>query len=213
MAEIKSKLISDIELRVTGGKPSDDLGLPRKQISYWLDIVRDSLVANFLNDLIKRGLDVPIEYLEKETISLTSSGKGTLSKTPLAIRDDMGVVRVIDNEGRQLKKVSLHNEDWLSDLKYCKPVSDNLSYKRENQSIYVLGKDEYELSYDTVTVYYVSKYLGSGIEDSDEFKIDPILQDVLLEEVEQLAMREVYGTAQDLENDGEQDLNVQQPKK
>lgn len=217
----KSKLISDIELRVTGGKPSDDLALSRRQISYWLDLSRDALVGNYLNDIIKKGNPIPTDYLEKETFSvfegvdedddgLFESWKVSLSKTPLNLLKDRGIARVVTSNFQQVQKKDLSNIDWITDLSYCKADSDNLTYHREKNVLFIQGLNEYEVEYDKVTVYYVTSYKESPVDDIERFVIDDTLMDILLDEVEEIARRELYGSVQDLENDGEQDLTQPQ---
>ena len=218
MGVTKRKLISDIELRVTNAKPSDDLSLPKEQISYWLDVQRDALVANYLNDLGRKGQPISSEYLSKQVFtefdgvdvdgdSYVDDVSLLLDKKPLNLLNDAGIVRVVDNGFREYHKRDLHNIQWLKDLKYCQPDTDTLTYHRENLTLIVQGLVSALFNYDTVTVYYVTSYVAESPEFDDEFVIDENLLDILLEEVEMLARREIYETAEDLENDGEQDLN------
>lgn len=52
-----SQAISDIELRLYAGKPSDDADIPRSQIKYWLNGVNSSSVANWI--VSENGGEIP----------------------------------------------------------------------------------------------------------------------------------------------------------
>lgn len=49
--------ISDAELLIYGGKPSDDAEIPRRQIQQWLDIANSAAVANWIET--KNGGEIP----------------------------------------------------------------------------------------------------------------------------------------------------------
>ena len=76
MAVTKGQLISDIELRLTKGKPSDDIAIYRNQIAYWLDIERDNILTDILSDSIKKGNDIDPFYVESDLcLSLSISNQ------------------------------------------------------------------------------------------------------------------------------------------
>lgn len=214
----KGKLISDIELRLTMGKPSDDFELERSQIGHWLDILRDEFVKAILEKDIAGKKSINSFYITKEDClpavvddedcegDCLPEVKITLATMPMGLTDDKGIVRVATNAGHTVSRSTINMYDYLYDLPFSKPSEDNLVWRREGKSIYISGADLEDVDITYFTVYYVPQYSSQDIGEDAEFNVEGDLLSQILDEAEAIGRRQVYGSDEDLENDGEQDL-------
>lgn len=216
----KEKLISDIELRLTKGKPSDDLELERSQIGHWLDVVRDMLVQQTLNKSITAKDYVHPMYIEKETClaatmssesCLTSANQKaelTLSKSPIVLLKDRGIVRVTTSDYQRVDKLDVASIDIINDLPFSKPNQNNLAFYREGDKIIIEGISQHNVDLTNFIVYYIPQYTTNPVSESDEFIIAGHLIPVLLDEVENIGRRQIYNSLEDDSNDGDQNLDI-----
>ena len=100
----KKELISDIELRLTKGKPSDDFEVDKRQISFQLDIVRSALIKSKAKEESKDDfsdfvtLYEAVEvYEEDKAADDGESAMWVKSKLPedvMSLPEDMGVYSI-----------------------------------------------------------------------------------------------------------------------
>jgi hypothetical protein len=211
----REKLISDIELRLTKGKPSDDLELERSQIGHWVDAVRDELVTAQLNKSLRDGKSVNPIYVEKIpcleiqvdddtcTTDCYDIGYIELPNNPLGLYRDMGILKVATNENLTVHKTSVTGIELLKDLPFSKATKENLLYYRVGKKIYIEGISKKITNLEEFHVWYVPSYKDSNITDLEEYKIDDEVLPVLLDAVEEIGRRQLGGQ-EDLENDGNQ---------
>lgn len=206
-------LIDSIFLSVYGGNPSDDVALSREQVQFWLLQNRDMLVKAACDLQIKNGKPIDTVYVERETNEPTDIEDlpdwdeeddrifFTLTKRPMSLLKDQGVLKVITNEGLTVYKTTLERVETISDLKYAKPSPTNLVYYRTQQDINVLGLSPKNLTTTTFTTFYIPSLANQTLTEADDIKLQDDLAPVLLQAVEDIARRELFGI-QDTDNDG-----------
>src|SRR5688572_18273425 len=138
----KKQLIDDIILRVTKSAPSDDLELEPAQIAFWFDQVANTAVPDFLNKAIVDRLTIdPIFILVEDNKTATIEDITmledcddrvylTLTKIPMSLVNDYGIVRVITEEGTIVNNTPIEELDTINKLTFGKPNRENLLYSR-----------------------------------------------------------------------------------
>jgi hypothetical protein len=208
---VKDKLISDIELRITKGKPSDDLELERSLISHWLDIIRDELVFNEIKRDLKAGKGINAAYLERELAKEATTEDDTIeeqdryyisvSKTPMSIPKDAGIVKVQLTDGTPILPTTIRYLDVMEQLPYASPSFARPLYYRIDKKLYINGLGDNSAEDEYFNVYYIASYSNDEVAEDDDFKISDELLPALLDAVEDIARRERQSD-EDLENDG-----------
>lgn len=217
----KNQLISDIILRITAGKPSDDLEIEPSQVAFWINIVRDAIVKAYLDDKVEEGLSIDDYFVIQESCKPLNSETDPsidddkeriyirLKKVPMEVYKDRAVVRVITNEGSFINKGRLSTIDTIHHLNYAKPSITNLVYYRDGKTKLVIEGIPLELrDVVEIIVWYVPKEDLLCLADDDEVSIPNELLPEILQAVEDIARRELYGP-EDKENDGDQDIPVE----
>lgn len=218
MAATKDQLISDLILRVSGGKPADDLELERSQVAFWLSQAGNAVVKADLDKKIFNGDIIDSFYIEKleckdliREYSICSDGCDRLyvklDRAPIDLRDDSGIIRVKTSEGTKVEKTTLGEVDMISQMEFCKPSTENLVYYREGSKVVVMGIPKEMIGTVSLTIWYIPKLDIECLTEDAEVKIADYLIPLVLESAEEIARRQIYGP-QDLENDGQQDLNL-----
>jgi hypothetical protein len=212
----KLELISDIELRLYQGKPSDDSELPTSQISYWIDLYRDVVITDSLNDKIKKKEEVEPFYILKEEC-LTQTKETTacddddctefrysieLTNDVLPLVKDGGVVRVVNHKGSILAKTTQNDFDILSNLPFGGASTANQSFYRENKKIFISESTTVSSGLYSYHVFYIPKGVGFTTTDTDPYPLEDSLLPVLLDMVEDVARRQMNQGVADLDNDG-----------
>lgn len=210
---IIQKLIDDIVLRLYGGNPSDDVSLARPQIQFWLQSTRDMLVKAFLDKQIQDGRAIDSLYIERETCKATGVEDldcvepederiyFTLNKRPMSLAKDMGIIKVITDEGLPVLKTTLERVEVVNDFKYAKPAATNLVYYRTGEDVNILGLSEKNLTTTSFIVFYIPSLADQTLTEADDILLQDDLLPSLGDMVEEIARRELFGV-QDRENDG-----------
>lgn len=214
----KNQLVSDIILRITQGKPSDDLELEPRQVAYWIDMVLGALIKLDIEDALaqKRGMIDP-SYIcwDKEVpvkVDYINDNRSDfyfdLEKCPINISRDAGVIRINTTDGDGVDKMNMLEIDNLSKMRFSKYSLENIKYTRVKQRIHLFGltEDTYHLVKFDVA-YIPTPDLLEDMDDDDEVFIGEDILPKVAEEVEKIARRQVYQSGIDQENDGQQDLN------
>ena len=214
----KSQLISDIILRITKGKPSDDLELEPRQVAFWLTLVRDALVKEYLDRKGEAGLQPDDFFVKKEAYKqllveqypdIDDENERmyiNLSCSPLEIYGDRGVVRVATSEGSWVKKAKLSTIDFIKNMEFSAPSVKNLVYYRDGQKKVIIDGVPQSMK-DSVSIYvwYVPRIDIEQLDDDDDVIIPNELIGIVQDEVEKIARRQMFGFA-DTENDGKDGL-------
>jgi hypothetical protein len=210
---IRGKFIDNILTLVK--EVSDDAYLERSQVGLWLDINRDSLVSQYLNDLITRGKSLDSFYMEREVLEMNTEEDDLISstdervyvevsKTPMGLTDDLGVVKVETTENLIVLRANTRSINWVNDLPYAAASSKNLVFYRDGKRMVIQGLKKNKTVDFIVT--YIPSYASQELSESDEFKIHDALVPALMDMVEEIARREVMGVAEDPANNGVDDV-------
>lgn len=215
---IKSKLISDIILRITKGKPSDDLELEPRQVAFWINIVRDELVKEYLDSKAEKGVSVDDFFVKREPCKpLVSEDFIDIPDTeerlyvclkfpPIEVYGDRGIVRITTSEGSMIKKARLSSIDFIKKMEFSKPTENNLVYYRDGKTKIIIEGIPLALKdLFTIYVWYVPQENIEDLSDTDEVNIPNELIPELQRRVEDIARRQMFGFS-DNENNGKDDL-------
>lgn len=222
MARInKLKLVSDIELELVQSSPSQDLQIEHRQIAFVATNVRNALVAQEILQLLKQGKQIPPIYLTRETCkqlteestSCVSDGDDgmlqrynfVLTGQVVDVDDDKGIVLVETDEREEIYKASIASLPMLKGMRFTKPTSQLLVWSRQGDDIYVDGFLESDLDFNKIIVTYAAKQDLLELDDDDTVNITDKLVVPLIERVVEILKLELYGTQQDVTNDGNQD--------
>lgn len=211
----KNELISDIELRLYKGKPSDDIELSRSQVSHWIDITREDILSDMFNEALRRGGSIDPFYvfkeecltLSKETTSCDKDCKDfryfiELANDVMPLHKSMGIIRVVDNYGRSLVGTNENFSEVLASLPFVGTSTKSQTFYLENKKIYIekhttISSDLYEY-----TVFYIPQRAGDSVDDDDNYPIEDSLVPLLLDRVEEVARRQMELGVADIDNDG-----------
>jgi hypothetical protein len=217
----KGELVSDLELRFTEGKPSDDIEIERDQLAFWLDLAANSLVADQLSKQMSRKEDVNPQYIQPsgyltaqeeglaevnaayERYSIDISGLRIL---PFRGKSrDFGVVRVQDNLNKQLVEITYDDSDFYRDLKFACPSSSNQQWYREDGKIYLDGVDFSNVNLRQYRVFYVQSIDSSSLTDAQDYPVGEDILSMIVDIAEEIGWGQLREQpVHDLENDGKQ---------
>jgi hypothetical protein len=215
-----AQVISDIELQVYQGAPSDEDELPKDQIKYWIGVDLNSLVATEINGKIERQEMVPSIYVRRascEPLEAEANDCGDdclarisfeLDDEILVINKDMGVVRVVTSENQQVLRASSETLDIINLLRFAKPSNSNLVYSRQGNLFYIEGLKEVDIPFEEVHVYYVPKQDIMSLSDTDEILVSDITLPMLISSVANRARMQIYGSDSDKTNNGYSDISA-----
>ena len=219
----KKQLVDDIILRVTKGKPSDDLELEPRQVAFWIDLVLNNLVKATLDGKLSKGDDfidpayICYERLVPLKIENSVYGGGyyiDLCNEPINLYRDRGVIRVatetsLTEVSDWVDKMKMSEIDNLNKLKFGKPSLKNIKYHRVKNRLYFHGLTDDTYNLITFLVAYVPRTQALELMDgSDQVFVGDDILPALSEEVEKIARRQIYQSDIDNTNDGEQGLNA-----
>lgn len=215
----KHQLVSDIILRVTKGKPSDDLELEPSQVEFWINIYLPMLIKASLEEKLATNQDIDSSYITiEECVAPKIKDKSCkdcqdnvyvdLCKLPMNLSRDKGVLRVVTEDGQWVDKMSIFEIDNLRHLKFSKPSITNIKYHRIKKRLYFYGLTEDTLHLVNFNIAYVPFYDLESMSDSDQISVGDDILPILAEQVEAIARRQIYQSDIDEENNGKQDLNI-----
>ena len=209
----KSQLISDIILRITKGKPSDDLELEGRQVAFWIDLVLGALVKETLDAQLKDKsgtIDptfIKIEHDVYPKLKDTSTIYIDLCDEPINLWRDGGVIRVATMDGDWVDKMKMEEIDDMFKLKHSKPSLKNIKYTRVKERLYLYGLTPDTIQLATFYIAYVPKIkLLDEMDDSDTIDVPEDMLVKVAEEVEKIARRQAQ-SPEDLANNSQQNLD------
>lgn len=204
------QMIDDLELRLFGGKPSDDTPIPRAQMRFWLDSANAMALSSWVkvNDEIPSALITPIECLLVKTntptcisncnsyeyLELPKNSRGNY-KSVLTMPEDRGIIQVIMGENSLIR---LTNPRQVSMMLKSQFGNEFGYFYRIGGKIYIFNG--IYPSFCTMTVYAVL------VDTSDASETDPYptvdeLVPAVIEQAEKIGLRELGGKY-DLQDDG-----------
>jgi len=211
----KSQIASDIELRLTRGKPSDDLELDRRQIYFWMDSSLDAFVHNELVNSLAKGETLDPSYITKEECKIMIEEIKdcfdckprfylTITKDVMDLPKDKGIIRVMDTRGVSLKHFEKEQIEMLELLEFARPTQTNQAFYRENRNIYIEKANKKMIDIVKYHVFYIPANLSVGIDEDDEYPIPTQLLPEFISFIEDIANRQMSRQFEDLEADGKQ---------
>lgn len=212
----RKQLIDDIVLRIYSGKPSDDIELEDTQIAYWIDFIRNGMVAIELNRASSKNKLLSSIYQIRETDKQLVKETGvnydfndtdfryftTTEKDVLPLDNNRGIVRINDNYGRNLSPIDVNSSDWMQNLPYGGVTTAKQSfYLEEGNKVFIETSTESTKDFYYYDIVYIPMVSTDTVLDTDEYPIEEQLIEPLLEKVEAVARRQMSGVS-DLDNDG-----------
>lgn len=199
--------IDDLRLKLQKGEDSDDFPVSREQMLLWLKNNVDLIAKEYLDPLIIAGKPVDSVFLQRQACELTEEEVEDcetrnfieLIYKPMGLSDDMGVQKVTTNDGILVDRVRHNFIDILRDLRYSKPSKKHLVWYREGKKIFLEGFENAPNTKFIITYIPTTDSLNPS-ETSDIRLPDELIQ-VLMERVEEIALREMQMTI-DNQNDG-----------
>lgn len=206
------KMIDDLELRLTGGKPSDDIELSREQMQKWLDDANSALLPDWIAK--KNGGQVPpaiirrIDCLAVKTdtpscvdaccsyhyIQFPNNSDGQ-AIVPIALPGDGGVIQVLRGKAKIYR---LPSPTMLQTM-------TNLENGETTPYFYRIGDKLFLFngiypSYCKITVMAAISDTSS-LTDEDVYPTVEALIPLIMEAAEKIGQRQMQGD-QDLQDDG-----------
>lgn len=205
-----AQLVSDVELQVYQGLPSDDAELDPRQIKFWLSNNLNALVATECNSKLAKDEQIPVIYKKRLIQAIPESqeeGKQDrivveLNVDVLVLNKDAGIIRVITDAGDIVTKMSVETINMLRYMPYASPSIENLIYYRAGKNLFIEGLKPVDLPFTELYIDYVPKQDLLSLEDTDEVLVSDLVLPQLISSVVDLAKQELYGSQKDLTNDG-----------
>jgi len=209
MASIE-KLISDVELRIYAGKPSDDAEIERGQIVFWLETINKALVS----DYIKKTGQIPNELIRKIDCLVVKSEVGNCTNGCVS---NYYIELPKNTDGSTLDILSLENDGGIVDLKKGdSPIyklqspnllrlNNNLRFSNNNAYFYRVGEKIYLYngiypSYCKLSMF-VATVSTNGLKETDEFPTVDSLIAIIVEEATKIGLNQNKSNY-DIQNDG-----------
>ena len=215
----KNTLVSDIILRISRGKPSDDLELESGQVAFWIDQLLPALIKQSLDSAIASDQPIDPDYIKIEEsvtpilkvnsdLAIQTNVYIDLCNPPISLLRDRGVIRVATDDGFYVDKVTFEELDDVTHLKFSKPSTKSLKYNRVKKRLYFYGVTEDTIGLFKFNIAYIPLQKLADLGEDDLVYVGNDILPLLAEAVEAIARRQMYQSDIDEENDGQQDLNV-----
>lgn len=208
----RREIRSDIILRLTAGRPSDDFEIDDRQINFWVDTVRAMILDEKLRSDASYSLEPFITSFDgisilKESINGAEEGINDTryySELPgqvLKLKDDTGIYLVETNGGETVFRIKPSDKKRIKNLRWAKPNHSKIAYYRVNDRIIYQGGTSNFLKNGKVNMLLVLSDTTANIGDDDEYPIPADILPLLLQSVEEVGRREL-GIQMDMANDG-----------
>lgn len=204
---LKGDIISDIELRLTRGKPSDDFETDRRQIAFWMDTIRVQMLVFWIEKN-----DIPPQALTHFDCQVATSNTPTcvvgncytkryITISPvLQLEDDKGVYRVALQGGKEIDRYRTSAEqDIVKHIRLAKPTNNHPAWYRIDDKLYLLGT----LPNANVQLDLVLSDTGT-VTDTQNYPLPDELTNVLIERAVKKGLQQISQGVLDLTNDGKQ---------
>lgn len=216
----RGELVSDLELRFTESRPSDDIELERDQLAHWLDLSANSLLSDYLSKQIVRREDINPFYItsndyagasEEGLDDVISSNEryyvdiSSLNILPIrGFSRDYGVVRVHDETNKQMVNITYDDSAFYKHLEFACAKDDNIQWYREAGRIYLSGVGINNATFKKFRVFYVEPIDSSSLADTADYPLADDLLPMVVDIAEEVGRRQFLKPIIDLENDGQQ---------
>lgn len=205
-------MISDVELRLSHAKPSDDFAIPREQIRFWLDTASASLMSEWIKK--RNGGEVPAQIIKpydcllvqtetdtcigncntRQHIQLPQNSDGT-TKGILALPNDGGIVQLLQGSNQIMRVTNIAQLGMNLKLEFSSKFA---YFVRVADKIYLFNG--VFPSYCKLTAYIASCDTTDMADTENYPTIDELIPSIL-EQAEKIGLRELQ-TKIDLQDDG-----------
>lgn len=206
----RREIRSDVILRLTKGKPSDDFEVDDRQINFWIDNVRSSMIQDKiddgmvdLQDFISRFDNICIETELVETKNIEKNlYKIKLPADVLDLPNDIGVYDVETEGGTQVTRIRPTDRKRFKNLRFAKPGPSRPSFYRVSEHLYFEGGGDNWLRHGAVNLLLIASSTIDSVSDDEPYPISSDMIASLIDACEMIGLREIQ-TEEDLLNDGE----------
>lgn len=212
---LKNKLHDDVVLKAVQGEISDDSQIETDQIDYWANQVLPQLIKSECDAELRAGRSIPPIYITREDceplaiedLDCSSDCEDgiyfDLENDIIDLKDDSGIVRMITDEGDEVKTVSLGMINTLRGMRFSRPSMYNpVAYRVGARRIYVEGFSHSEVPFDFITTYYVKRQDIEALADTDEVIVSSAIAPILIDTLAEMLKQQMYGSTPDTINDG-----------
>ena len=202
------KMISDIELRLYGGKPSDDAEIDHDQIRFWLDEVNKRLITDYIDkngippEILRRIECLEVKHSDKDCGACMSKNFIELPKNKdgstlsvLSLPDDGGIVELLKGNKPVYRLKSPSEIRIRTNMRFS---GDESYFYRIADKIFLYGG--IYPSYCKLDLV-VATIDTTDLNEDDNFPTAGALEPMILEEVEKIGLREL-NSQYDTQNDG-----------
>lgn len=194
-------LVSDLELRLSKSKPSNELELEYSQMAMWIDQARDAVTSEVLNGAKVIDSSLVLEIKDIAPYEVSGMYFIDLGLLPLNLKNNRGIVYVVDDNGRYLLGQSIQNKRYLSKLAFTKPTDCNIVYSLTGSSLLLEGSES--IMDGTYSVGIVHSELSREKDPDERYYILPSTVESVLVIAEEIGLRQMNGdSAYDINNDG-----------
>jgi len=195
MATIR-QLVSDIELRLSKGNVSGDFQIDRRQIQFWLDVVRSALIQEKsrygMQELADFARFYPcVSIFKKEIDCGGDCNKYSYQiELPVAVSElpgDLGVYRVETESGNTINRIKASEKARIKHLKFGRPSNSIITYYRISDTLTLMGGSNNFLENGKVNLYLVPASTND-LDLDDDYPIDESMLSALLDEAEKIGV-------------------------
>jgi hypothetical protein len=209
----KEVLIADVILSLNQGVVSDDSELEPEHVAHWINVHINDLIRKEIISEQSKGNMIPPIYIVRETalemneedVDGVEDDKQRIwvdiEGEVLDLPRDMGVVRVLDQDGNLIRKTSIDNLEDTRHLRFAKPSLNNVLHYREGKKIFIEGFNTADLDFNELIVDYIPKQNVLELDDEDEILVSDQLLPLLIASVVQTGKLMLYGTQPDQDSD------------
>lgn len=217
----KQELLSDIQLQLLQGNPSDDSALEWDQLAFWASYHLNEIVTIECNQAIKQGKQIPpvykkvsdCEVMVVEDVATFAADEDRvyveIDEDILDLDNDKGLILVETEDGEEIARTSLETFHATKNMRFGKPTAERPQFYRRGEKIFLLGFTPTDIPFEKVNIYYVPKQDLYAADESDEVLASSAALPSVIDAVVQRGKMQLYGTQVDSENDGTDEKSVQ----
>jgi hypothetical protein len=198
----QENLVSDLELRLSKAKPSNEFDLTYEQMAQWVDMACDEFTREYIKS--QKTID---DSLIMEISNITPyevNGDFLLDldgNIPLDIKMGRGIAYVRDSSGNYLSKAANTNKKFISAMTFTKPSNCHIVYSLYGGSSLLLeGLTYTNMTYDVGLI--PSEVARIKLPSDKMFIVGSSVRSIL-EIAEEIGLRQMTGRSlYDVDNDG-----------
>lgn len=208
----RSDHAADVELRLTGGKPSQDFDIPRAQINKWLDDAYADLISQYQRNNGGEVSGATYLWFKGVTVNgyvnnVTVKDDGTeyfcyLPASPLEFELGAGIKVVKIADGVQLNRIRPYDAEVMPNLKFAK--LDYAYYFVSGRLVVLLPFSFTKRSASAKLDILMAIAPSAGdVPDSAPYPVPTSMVSILIEKATEIGRKQL-GIPQDLVADGKQ---------